>query len=319
MAGEFERIARFYRPLAARESGALALADDAAVLTVRAGQDLVVTTDALVEGVHFLADTGPADLAWKALAVNVSDLAAMAAVPWTYSVALATPEAVDEGWVAAFAAGLASAQSAFGIALVGGDSVQTPGPLNVTITAHGLVPSGQALRRSGARSGDTVFVTGDLGAGALGLLAAKGELDGLPPASIADLAHRYRRPEPRTTVSQAVRGFASAAMDLSDGIAGDAWHIAAASGIAMEIDLAMLPFGAAVRAALEVRPELWSLAAAGGDDYELLLTGPAELPMCMEAHSVPITAIGTVGPGTGVRFVRDGATVDSLKGWQHFS
>lgn len=318
MTGEFERIAQHYRPLAAGVPGAFALTDDAAVLTVPPGQDLVITTDTLVEGVHFLPRTPAPDLAWKALAVNVSDLAAMAADPWVYTVALATPPGIDDAWVAGFAGGLATAQAAFGLALAGGDSVRTPGPLTVTITAQGLVPSGAALRRSGAQAGDVVFVSGEVGAGALGLFACRGDLAGLDPSVAAAVAARYLRPVPRTALAAALRGRATSGMDLSDGIAGDAEHIARVSGVALDIDLDRLPFAPAVRSVLAARPDLWSVAAAGGDDYELLLTGPPELATQVPDGQPPLAAVGTVREGSGVRFTRHGSPVTDLAGWRHF-
>lgn len=318
MTGEFGRIARYFRPLAADLPGAFALTDDAAVLSVPPGQEVVVTTDTLVEGVHFLPRTPASDLAWKALAVNVSDLAAMAADPFVYTVALATRPEIDDAWIAGFAGGLAAAQAAFGLVLAGGDSVGMPGPLSVTITAQGLVPAGAALRRAGARPGDVVFVSGEVGAGALGLLAARGELAGFAPAVVAALSERYLRPAPRTALTPVLRGRATAGLDLSDGIAGDAEHIAAASGVALDIDLGRLPLAPAVRAVLAGRPDLWPVAAAGGDDYELLLTGPADLPAAVPDGLPPLTPVGTVTVGSGVRFTRDGSPVTGLAGWRHF-
>ena len=209
--GEFERIRCYFKPLAAHFEGALELSDDAALLPVPSGETLVVTTDAMVEGVHYLAGEDPGRVARKALRVNLSDLAAMGARPLAYLLTTALPGSVDEGWLVAFAAGLRDDQERYGIHLAGGDSVSTPGPATISVTAFGAVPEGREIRRSGARPGDRVWVSGTIGDGALGLLAAREELKTLSPAHREYLAGRYHLPSPRLALGERLWGMATAA------------------------------------------------------------------------------------------------------------
>jgi thiamine-monophosphate kinase len=301
--GEFGRIARFFAPLATTP-GALGLTDDAALIRSGAGKEIVITVDAMVEGVHFLSTDAPDLVARKLLRVNLSDLAAMGAKPVGYLLTTALPTRCGDDWVEGFAQGLAMDQATFGIALLGGDSVATPGPITLSLTAFGEVRAGQAIRRNGARPGDLVWVTGTIGDGALGLLAAQGCLAGIDPALLDFLADRYRLPQPRTGLGPALHGLATAMMDVSDGLAGDLAHIAAASSVAAEIDAAAVPLSAAAAAAIAADPARRSLVLGGGDDYELLFTAPmtasAELDRLSFQHGIPITRIGTIGPGQGV-------------------
>jgi len=223
---EFDLIARYFAPLAAGAPGALGLLDDAALVDVSPGHRLVVTVDAVVAGVHFLADDPPDLIARKALRVNLSDLAAMGARPLGYFLAAAFADQ-DEPWLAAFAAGLAEDQASFGVALMGGDTVATPGPLTLAITAIGEVRSGRELRRSAAKAGDLIFVTGTLGDGALGLAALRGALPALSGAQRDFLARRYHLPEPRIDFGRALteEGLALCGMDISDGLGADLGHI----------------------------------------------------------------------------------------------
>ncbi|MFN8927640.1 MAG: thiamine-phosphate kinase, partial [Rhodospirillales bacterium] len=244
--GEFGRIARLLRPLAAGFPGALALTDDAAVFAPPPGRDLVVTTDAMVEGVHYLPDDPPGDVAAKLLRVNLSDLAAMGADPLAYTLTTALPRSVDDGWLAAFAAGLAADQVRFGIALMGGDSVSVPGVPVLSVTAVGTVPAGRAVRRGGARAGDAIAVTGTIGDAAFGLAVRLGRLV-VPDDDARTLLERLRRPVPRTAFAAALREGATAAADVSDGLVADAGHLARASGLAIEIDAAAVTLSAAVR------------------------------------------------------------------------
>jgi thiamine-monophosphate kinase len=309
---EFERIARFFAPLAAGWPGALGLADDAALIDVPADNDLVVTADALVEGVHFVGDEPPELIAAKLIRVNLSDLAAMGARPLAYLVTLALPEHIDDGWLERFAAGLAAEQATFAISLIGGDCVATAGPVCLSLTAFGLVPRGCALRRAGARPGDLVVVSGSVGDGALGLLAMRGELAYLDPSHRAALIERYRRPQPRLALGQRLVGLAHAAQDVSDGLAADLGHVCEASGVAGVIEAARLPLSPAARAALPrvgLAPVL-----GGGDDYELVFTVAAgeraNLAELSHALDLPLTEIGRIENGRGVTVVdRDGREI----------
>lgn len=321
--GEFERIARYFRPLVGGAAGALDLLDDAAVLQPQPGRDLVVTTDAMVEGVHYLPGEPPERLARRLLRVNLSDLAAMGAQPLAYTLTLALPDAVDEAWLAAFADGLAADQAAFGITLVGGDSVSTRGPVVLSVTAMGTVIPGRALRRGGAQPGDRVVASGFLGDGRLGLLAARGELPDLEEADRAALAERYHLPQPRLALGLALVDLATSAIDLSDGLPGDLAHICTASGVGARVDTGALPFSPAARRAIAADPGLHRAAISGGDDYELLFTVPEvsvpAVDRLSETRSLPLTVIGRIEPGEAVRFVDEaGDTIEGLSGWRHF-
>ena len=321
--GEFETIAELFRPLAHGAPEALDLRDDAAVLSPRPGEDLVVTADAVVEGVHFLPDD-PLDLvARKLLRVNLSDLAAKAAEPFAYLLTIAwSPRC---GWAErrAFAAGLAADQAAFGVRLIGGDTVSTPGPLTAGVTAFGRVPTGRAVLRGGARPGDRLFVSGAVGDGLLGLRAVRGELD-LPDEAVAALADRYRLPRPRLTLRAALRTHARAAIDVSDGLIADVGHLAAASGLAAAIDLDALPLSAPARAWLTRQSRETALVelVTGGDDYEIVCAVAPEqadaFRAAAEAAGTPVTEIGRVVAGEGVRVTFDGRPLRiDRPGWRH--
>ncbi len=329
--GEFGRIGRYLAPLAAGCPGALGLTDDAALLTVPAGYELVITTDAMVAGVHFLDTDPPADIAAKLLRTNLSDLAAMGAEPFGYSLVLSLPRDLDQGWLAAFAAGLGEDQRRYGIPLIGGDSVATRGPVTLAVSALGLVPAGQALfrRLRGPPAGQLLFVTGTIGDAALGLKFVLGDLDDslAAPEDRAVLIARLRRPEPRLAVGQALRGLASAMLDVSDGLIADVGHICEVSGCAAVIDSARLPLSAPVRALLARRPDLLAAVLAGGDDYELAFSAPAarraELEGLAARLGVAITEIGRLEDGPAGRVaVLDGAgraLAPGARGWSHFS
>lgn len=320
--GEFDRIDRYFRPLAADFEGALELLDDAALLPVPAGETLVVTTDAMVEGVHYLAGEDPGRVARKALRVNLSDLAAMGARPLAYLLTTALPVSVDDDWLAAFAAGLGDDQERYGLHLAGGDSVSTPGPAVISITAFGSVPEGRAIRRSGARPGDRVWVSGTIGDGALGLLAACGELKDLSPADLEYLAGRYRLPSPRLALGERLRGIATAAADVSDGLLGDLGHICAASGVGATLMAERVPQSPAVQAAA-VDPKSRALAWAGGDDYELLFTAAADATGAVNRIAgeieLPLACIGEVVSGGDVTMLDAAGNPLALPAaWQHF-
>lgn len=317
--GEFDFIARRLRPLAAGAPGALDLLDDAALLDPPPGAELVLTKDAMVAGVHFLSDDPPARVAQKLLRVNLSDLAAMGAAPLGYLLALARAKDTGEEWLAGFCAGLAADQAEFGIHLLGGDTVSTAGPLTLSLTALGAVPKGTALRRSTARMGDEVWVSGTLGDGALGLKVLQGELE-VPTAAGAFLSGRYRLPQPRLALGQALRGVASAALDVSDGLLADLGHILETSGVGAEVRADALPLSAAARAL----PEARAAALAGGDDYELLFTAPVERRAQIEAIArelaLPLTCIGRIEAAGGLRLLdEEGREIPVARtGWQHF-
>jgi thiamine-monophosphate kinase len=317
--GEFGRIAKFFAPLATTP-GALGLTDDAALVDCPPGERLVVTVDAMVEGVHFLPDDPPDLVARKLVRVNLSDLAAMAARPVGYFLTTALPRSRGDDWLERFAQGLAQDQAEFGITLLGGDSVSTPGPVSLTLTAFGRIAAGGEVRRGGAGPGDLVFVSGTIGDGAFGLEAARGELDGVLPAdAVAYLADRYRLPRPRTGLGPRLSGLATAMMDVSDGLAGDLGHICAVSDVAGVIEAAGVPLSPAA-----ARLGRIETALTGGDDYELLFTAPCErrdaIDRAAAAAGVPVTVIGRIEAGQGVR-VLDAAGAEMTlagQGWRHF-
>ena len=312
---EFGRIARFFAPLAAGFPGALGLTDDAALVAPGAGREFVVTTDALVADVHFRSIDPPDLIARKALRVNLSDLAAMGAAPVCYTLATILPESCGEAWLSAFVRGLAADQAEFGIVLAGGDSVRTPGPATLSVTAIGSVETGRALRRSGARPGDRVYVSGTIGDGALGLAVLAGRL---ADDSDGTLAGRYLLPQPRLGLGQALVGRASAALDVSDGLVADLGHIAATSGGRIVIDSERVPLSPAARAALAADPRLMETILTGGDDYELAFTAADALPDAIAG--VPVACIGRVEAGSGVAVLdREGRPVTLFAGgYRHF-
>jgi thiamine-monophosphate kinase len=316
--GEFEFIARRLRPLATA-GGALALTDDAALLDPAPGRQLVLAKDAMVAGVHFLPADPPGQIAQKLLRVNLSDLAAMGAAPVGYLLALARPKDITDGWLAGFCAGLAADNAAFEVALLGGDTVSTPGPLTLSLTAIGEVPTGAALLRGGAEPGDDVWVSGTLGDAALGLKVLQGALAVAEPAR-AFLIERYHLPQPRLALGEALRGIATAAIDISDGLVADLGHVLEVSGVGAELRADALPLSAAAR---EV-PGARDAALAGGDDYELLFTAAperqAEIAALARQLGIPLTRIGVIRVGSDLRILDASgqAIVPPSKGWQHF-
>lgn len=307
-ADEFETIARLLRPLAQGAPEALNLADDAALIPSRPGFDLVVSKDAMVEGVHFLASDPPDLVARKLLRVNLSDLAAKGAEPYGYLLATAWPAGFGWSERERFAAGLAEDQQRFGLKLLGGDTVSTPGPLMLSATILGWVPHGSAVLRSGARPGHRLLVSGSIGDGWLGLKAARGEIDD------PWLASRYQLPEPRLGLADALRARATAAADVSDGLIADAGHIAEASGVGLVIDVGRLPLSEPARAWLDTQPDRATALVAlatGGDDYEIVCTAPP-------GHGLGLTDLGEVAEGAAVTVRFEGRPlVLSGTGWRH--
>ena len=321
--GEFERIARYFAPLAADVPGARGLRDDCAFLELPEGQELVVKTDAIAEGVHYLPDDPPELIARKALRVNLSDLAAKGAVPRWYLLNAAFRKDHDDAWVAAFARGLAKDQAEFNVRLVGGDTIAAPGPAQFSVTALGTVRATWGLQRSGAHAGDDIYVTGTIGDGALGLLARRGALTGLKPRQLAHLVERYRLPYPRVSLGHHLLGVANAALDISDGLVADLGHLCENSGLAATIEETRVPLSPAARAALADNPALIETVLTGGDDYEILFAAQGSAAKVLEHRAreaqTPITRIGTLAAGKGVCVV-DGAgksRVLSRVGWTH--
>lgn len=321
--GEFEAIAQFFAPLAGVGAPAFGLTDDAAVYTPPPGQALVLTKDAMVEGVHFLATDPPDLVARKLLRVNLSDLAAMGADAVGYLQATAVRQADAASWLKEFARGLAEDQAIFGCRLWGGDTTSTPGPITLSLTAIGLISPGAELRRNGARVGDLIAVTGTIGDGALGLLARRGELEGLGAAALAYLKGRYLLPQPRLAVGKCLRGLAHAALDVSDGLVADMAHICETSGVGARLRVADIPLSPAARAVIKRDPRRLA-DIFKGDDYELLFTLPpakaVELGDIAAKTGVPITLIGEVVEGSAVRlFNADGSAFDAAGlGFTHF-
>lgn len=309
---EFSLIDKFFRPLAAGFSGSLGLTDDAALLAVPAGQHLIITADALVAGVHFTGDEDAGAIGQKALRVNLSDLAAKGATPLCYFLTLSLPTLITEAWLARFVAGLAIDQKEYAIALAGGDTTNTPGPLTVSITALGTSPQGAALLRSGAQAGDDIYVSGTIGDAALGLKVVRGEL----PEN-AFLRNRYLLPQPRTQLGQQLRGIASACMDISDGLVQDLGHICTASGVGATIHAERVPITEPFRDQMEK-------LITGGDDYELLFTAPpaqrGAIDTLSQKLALPLTRIGEITSGNKAT-VLQGGTEMVLKhtGYRHFS
>lgn len=295
--GEFELIERIRARAAARDDVVLGIGDDAAVLQVPPGKQLVVATDTLNSGVHFPADTAPADIGWKALAVNLSDLAAMGAEPAWCTLSLSFPHG-DAAWVDAFLDGFLALAAQHRVALVGGDT--TRGPLSVCVTAHGLVDPGRALRRDAAQVGDDIWVSGTLGdaAAALAQWRSGASVD-------ASLRARLDRPTPRVAAGRALVGIAHACIDLSDGLLADLGHVCRASGCAAEIAIADLPASTTLRSAFDDSGRRGTLQACEGDDYELCFTAPASARDAVEriaqATATPFTRIGRIVEGGGVR------------------
>ncbi|GAB3508833.1 thiamine-phosphate kinase [Pseudoxanthomonas daejeonensis] len=305
---EFDLIAMIRARATMRGGVLLGIGDDAALLHVPAGHELVVTADTLNAGVHFPEDTAPADIGWKALAANLSDLASMGARPAWCTLSLSLPQA-DAGWLEGFLDGFLELAAMHGIALVGGDT--TRGPLSIAVTAMGLVETGAALRRDRARIGDDIWVTGTLGdaAAALVLAGHMPAIEGVAPPEDARIAAalrmRLERPTPRVEAGRALLGLAHACVDVSDGLLADLGHVCERSGVGADIELAALPASTALRQAFGDGAGRIALQAGGGDDYELCFTAPPvvreAVAMVLEQAGVECSRIGRVVTGDGVR------------------
>ena len=322
---EDELIARLFAPLAG--PGGLALRDDAALISPPPGTQIVATTDAIVAGVHFFADDPPRCVARKALRTNLSDLAAKGADPHGFLLTLALPAEVSAQWLEDFAAALGEDCRAYAIDLLGGDTVRTPGPAMISITALGLAPTGKMVPRTGARPGDALYVSGTIGDAAIGLKlrADAAFLSVLPTRARNELVSRYLEPRPRNALAATMRAHASGGMDVSDGFIGDIAKMLAASGVSARINLADVPLSAAARAAIALDASLFDAALVGGDDYELLASVPAGSTAAFEAGAgaahVDVSRVGWVvaGPAPPEFIGADGALRKFARGsFSHF-
>jgi thiamine-monophosphate kinase len=314
---ETDIISRYFAPLAQDASEALGLIDDAALISPDGATDLVLTADGLVAGAHFVEDSNPQDIAFKALAVNVSDLVAKGAEPYLYLLTLALPNA-DSTWLGEFAQGLSDAQSSFGCRLAGGDTVATSGPLTLSITAIGRLPAGEMVKRSGGVAGDVVYVSGSIGDAALGLaltqdvsLAAAWQLD---EAQSEFLTACYRRPAPPLELAPVLRRCAHAAMDVSDGLIGDFDALCRASGTGGELALAQVPLSKAAERALQHDLSASERIMTGGDDYQVLAAVPPAQCNAFETEScdaaIAVTRIGVLSEqSAGIR-ARDASGIE---------
>jgi thiamine-monophosphate kinase len=318
---EFERVQRFFAPLAA--PGALGLVDDVALIDGPPGEQYVLKTDAIVEGVDFLPGTPPDQVAQKLLRVNLSDLAAKGAVPLGYLLVTALPTSLGEDWLEGFAAGLAKDQATYGIGLLGGDSTAIDGPITLSVAAIGRVAAGRAILRSGARPGDRLYVSGTLGDAALGLAVLQDKLELADTVKREFLIDRYRLPQPRLALGQSLIGTAQAMLDVSDGLIADLGHICEASGVAAIVEAALVPVSAAVADAVTEDGRWLQAVLGGGDDYELLFTAPAGADAAiaaLAAAGVAVTAIGSIEAGRGVTVLdRAGRPMTvTVPGYRHF-
>lgn len=323
-AGEFELIARYFAPLAAKAPLAFGLTDDAAALRPSAGSDLILTTDTIIAGVHFLPDDPPKTIGQKLLRVNLSDLAAKGAKPRAYLLNCSFPREIGEDWIAAFVEGLAVDQAEFGIVLIGGDTTATPGPLSLSATAIGELARGTMIRRKGAKPGDGIWVSGNIGDAGLGLRVLKGEDLALSASFAAPCVAHFRVPVPRAALGLKLTGLARACLDVSDGLVADLGHLCDASSVGAEIHADGVPLSASSRRALAAgKVELGELLTAG-DDYELIFAVAArdemKLARVAKAASVKMTKIGRITREKGVRVLdAHGQPLDlGRTGYQHF-
>jgi thiamine-monophosphate kinase len=319
---EFNLIKKYFGPLAADYSGSLQLSDDAAIIDVPPGKELVVTKDAISEGVHFLGSEGAALIAKKLLRVNLSDLAAMGAQPMCYFLAAMLPKDTEESWIAQFARGLHEDQDRYAIYLAGGDTIATLGKFSFSVTALGTVDEGKALRRSGAKPGDKIYVSGTIGDSALGLKLLKHGLSATPEIQ-KQLEQNYFLPEPHIALGHRLQGIAGACMDVSDGLAQDLGHIVAASQVGAVIYRDLIPRSKAVQSLLDKDEKLWNAVLSGGDDYQLLFTvdpkKESRLHTLSNELELRLTAIGEIKAGVGVAILdakENPLTVAS--GFKHF-
>lgn len=325
--GEDKLIARFFKPLATHP-GALSLTDDTAIFAPPAGRDLVLTADAVAGGVHFFPDDPPDAIARKALRVNLSDLAAKGAKPTGFLLTLALPSSVDDAWLEKFSSGLRADAEAFACPLLGGDTIRTTGPVTVSIFAFGSVPHGKMVKRSGAKAGDRIIVTGTIGDAALGLRvrkAADAAQNWRLDVALRDhLLGRYLMPQPRLGLAESLQAHASAAMDVSDGLVGDLGKLCATSGVSADIDVASVPLSAAAQRALAADGKLIETMLTGGDDYEIVCAMKPDAVPAFRARAaaadIAVADIGAIVDGSGEpRFIgANGPLSFARKSFSHF-
>lgn len=322
---EFELIEKVFAPLARNLPGAFGLKDDVAALPPKAGHELVLKTDSTIESVHFLHDDPPDTVAQKSLRRALSDIAAKASTPAAYLLAIALPAGVSRAWIERFAQGLATDQAQYGIALVGGETSRTPGPLTITVTAIGWVREGRLLRRSGAKPGHDVWMTGTVGDAEAGLCLLKGEAVLEDAAAREFLVRRFRVPEPRLEFGIALGGVASAAIDISDGLIADLGHIAEVSTVNIQVALDRIVLSPGLSALWGTSQKTLLRAASGGDDYEIAFTASVDARDAIVAAAkrtrTRVTRIGSVADGTGEVVLTDstGSTISAAReGYRHF-
>ncbi len=321
---EFDFIASKLRPLAGSFAGALNLEDDAAILKPEKGQEFVVTTDALTADVHFFATDPPQLIAQKCLRVNLSDIAAMGAAPYCYSLALMLPEKTSLTWLSEFCDGLRADQNSHNVHLSGGDTTSTRGRMSIAITMVGTVPVGKALKRSTARVGDDIWVTGTIGDAAMGLQALKNGLPSVDPAARDALIRRYYVPQPRNRIALALRDLATSAIDISDGLAADLGHICTASGVGAQVSASKIPVSDHVLSLLNTNAVHLETLLSGGDDYELMFTANSEkyskISLLSKSFNLKVSKIGTLTANPEIGFIdQDGASMKlSSNGFRHF-
>lgn len=318
--GEFDLIQRYFADQIQSANGVeLGIGDDCALLNVPPGECLAVSTDTLVSGVHFFPDVEPFSLGYKSLAVNLSDLAAMGATPRWVSLALTLPEA-NETWLADFAKGFFTVADKHGVSLIGGDT--TKGPLSITISVKGTVPPSLAIRRSGAKPGDFIYVSGTLGEAALAVQQRLHQLP-LEQSSIQQFRKKLEFPTPRCELGMALRGIATSGLDLSDGLSGDLKHILKASKVSASVELTNLPISAELKQQV-TQSQALQLALGGGDDYELCFTANAadheKVMQIAQDLNIPVTQIGVIQQGEPqIHWLQQGKTVSlAIEGWEHF-
>ncbi len=325
---EFDIIERFFRPLS-NEQNSLGLLDDAALVCPAKGHEFVVTSDAIVAGVHFFAEDSPQDIAIKAIGVNASDLIAKGAMPKFYLLTLAYPPTLSTDWIEKFTQALQQQQNYYGCVLLGGDSVKTPNTLTISITMMGEVPIGQMVRRSTAQKGDGIYVSGTIGDSVIGLaLRSSGQSESLTSLTVEAEAYfnkRYCAPQPDIKLCSVVRSYAHAAMDISDGLIGDLEKLCQASGVGAQLDLFAVPIQASLRELITKDFDLLKSLLTGGDDYEVLLTlapeKAAEAQKAAQAKKLCLTKIGNITDSTtGYRYYDKAGSlvVFDRKSYRHF-
>jgi thiamine-monophosphate kinase len=321
---EFDIVKNYFAPLTVTEKGAFNLTDDAAVMDIPNGRGLVVTTDTLVEGVHFLTEDLPENIAAKLLRVSLSDLAAMGSTPAFYNLSIATKASTPSDWFKAFAAGLLADQKQFGITLIGGDTVATSGPITLSITAMGLVEKGRVIRRNGARLGDDIWVSGSIGDAALGLLVATGKLRSISEKNRKYLMSRYRKPVPQTLLGPKLTNYINSAIDISDGLIADLKHICEASNLGASVQIADVPLSNPAKIVLAEEPGYIDLILSGGDDFELLFTADKSFRTIEKSLTkdlnVSLTRIGMIVRGRSVEIFDVNGDEYSISkiGYTHF-